>query len=46
MDGEVAVVSVRGQTAVPKAVRRYMKLSDGDFLVWKIEDGKITVEKK
>jgi len=48
MDGEVAVskVSVRGQTAIPKAVRFYMKLNDGDFLVWKIEGGKIMVEKK
>jgi bifunctional DNA-binding transcriptional regulator/antitoxin component of YhaV-PrlF toxin-antitoxin module len=48
MDGEVAVskVSVRGQTAIPKAVKLYMKLNDGDFIVWKIEDGKITVEKK
>jgi AbrB family looped-hinge helix DNA binding protein len=48
MDGEVAVskVSVRGQTAIPKAVRRYMKLKDGDFIVWKIENAKITVEKR
>jgi AbrB family looped-hinge helix DNA binding protein len=48
MTGEVAVskVSVRGQTAIPKAVRRYMKLNDGDFIVWKIEDGKVAIEKK
>jgi len=39
-------VSVRFQIAIPKEIRFYLKLKEGDFLLWKRENGKITVEKK
>jgi len=38
-------ISVRFQTAIPKEIRFFLKLKEGDYLIWKRENGKIIVER-
>lgn len=48
MSGELAEskISSRGQTAIPSSVQRYLELEKGDRVTWKLENGKVTIEKK
>lgn len=38
-------VSVRFQTQIPKEIRFFLKVREGDFLVWERQNGQITVRK-
>ena len=40
---DVSRVFDRGKTQIPADVRRIMGLKDGTKIVWKLENGKITV---
>jgi bifunctional DNA-binding transcriptional regulator/antitoxin component of YhaV-PrlF toxin-antitoxin module len=46
--GEVAetVITVKNQTSVPKAVMLFLGLKAKDKIVWRIEDGKVYIEKR
>jgi len=48
LDGAVgkSKLSIKRQVSVPKAVCLFLKLDAGDFVEWKIEDGKVYVEKQ
>ena len=39
-------ISQKRQVSIPKAVCLFLKLGAGDFVEWKIEDGKVYVEGK
>jgi len=40
---DVSRVFGRGKTQIPADVRRFLGLKDGTKIVWKLENGKITV---
>jgi len=48
MDGIVgkSKLSSKKQVVVPKAVRLFLKMEPTEFLVWKIQDGRVYVERK
>jgi len=47
LDGVVgkSKLSSKRQISVPKAVCLFLKLGAGDFVEWKIEDGRVYIEK-
>jgi len=40
---DVSKVFDRGKTQIPSDVRKILGLKDGDKIVWKLENGKMTV---
>lgn len=40
---DVSKVFGRGKTQIPSDVRKTLGLKDGDKIVWKLENGKMTV---
>jgi bifunctional DNA-binding transcriptional regulator/antitoxin component of YhaV-PrlF toxin-antitoxin module len=39
-------LSVKNQVCVPKAVRMFLYLNSQDRVVWRVQDGKIMMEKE
>jgi antitoxin PrlF len=42
---EVSTITAKGQTTVPKSVRRALGLSAGDAMAFRIEKGRVSVRK-
>ncbi len=40
-----ARVSVRGQIAIPKKIREYLKIKEGDTIVFEVKDGEVYIRK-
>ncbi len=41
----IARVSVRGQVAIPKKIREYLKINEGDTIVFEMKDGEVRIRK-
>jgi bifunctional DNA-binding transcriptional regulator/antitoxin component of YhaV-PrlF toxin-antitoxin module len=46
--GEIAetIITSKSQTSVPKAVMLFLGLKPRDKIVWRIENGKVYIEKR
>jgi len=38
-------VSVRGQVAIPKKIREYLKIKEGDMIIFEVKDGEVRIRK-
>ena len=42
---EIARITARGQTTIPKRIRQAAGLREGDAIAFEIEDGRVTIRK-